>query len=83
MSDWKAHVWVKWDKGYKNGDWSWVEKLPNVDRAWTTMGDWDCCLEVDIDKPGDLENFVWKNLKQNDWVSDTHSTWSKEVWGRA
>ena len=40
-------------------------------------------LWVDVETPGDLEKFVHTKLRGKDWVVDTRSTWTKEVWERA
>ena len=33
--------------------------------------------------PDELENFVHTKLRSKDWVWDTRSTWTKEVWQAA
>jgi len=80
MNNWNAHVYLRWSHDYKDSNWEWLKKYPQVKRAWSTMGDWDCCLEVDVATPQDLEEFVWKQLRTQPWVWSTHSTWSKEVY---
>jgi hypothetical protein len=44
------------------------------------MGDWDMTLWVDVQTPEELESFVHKKLWGKKWVSDSKSTWTKEVW---
>ena len=77
---WNAHVWVKWSNDYRETDWEWLNQVSKVKRAWSTMGDWDCCLEVEVSDPDELESFVWNELKNRPWIWRTHSTWSKQVW---
>lgn len=78
---WNAHVWVKCSNDFSpQSNWEWLKEWKNVHRAWWTMGDWDLCLEVSVNTPEELENFVWSQLRKKEWVSNTHSTWTKEVW---
>ena len=78
---WNAHVWVKCSNEFKweNDNWEWLKDW-DVKRAWSTMGDWDFCVEVAVNNPEELEKFVWSKVKKHPWIADTHSTWSKEVW---
>ncbi len=79
---WNAHVWVKWSNTWDN-NWESVKEWNQVKRVWSCMGDWDMCLEVNVDSPEKLENFVWSHLRSKKWVQQTHSTWSKEIWNSA
>ena len=84
MSQWKAQVSVKWTKDapvWEN--WDWLNEWSEVKWAWSTMGDWDMTLWVDVDNPAALEDFVHKKLRSKNWVADTKSTWTKEVWAQA
>ena len=44
------------------------------------MGDWDMTIWVDVNTPEELESFVHNKLRSKNWVWDTKSTWTKEVW---
>ena len=81
MGDWTAHVHVKWNKEapvWEN--WDWLKEWPEVKSAWSTMGNWDMTLWVNVDSPAKLEEFIHKKLRSKDWVCDTESTWGKRVW---
>ena len=81
MSKWIARVDVKWKPETSwNKDWKWLSDWKEVKWAGSTMGDWDLTLWVDVDTPAELEEFVHGKLRSKDWVADTHSTWTKEVW---
>ena len=78
---WTAQVQVKWNKDAPQGDnWSWLKDWSEVKWAWSTMGDWDMTLWLDVATPAELENFVHTKLREKNWVEDTKSTWTKEVW---
>ena len=78
---WTAQVQVKWNKGAPQGeDWSWLKDWSEVKWAWSTMGDWDMTLWLEVRTPEELENFVHTKLRTKNWVEDTRSTWTKEVW---
>ncbi len=78
---WTAQVQVKWNKDAPQGDnWSWLKDWSEVKWAWSTMGDWDMTLWLDVSSPEELENFVHTQLREKKWVEDTKSTWTKEVW---
>ena len=84
MSKWWAKVDVKWkENAPATANWEWLKEWPEVKWAWSTMGDWDMTLWVDVKSPEELEKFVHTKLWSKDWVHDTHSTWSKEVWHAA
>jgi hypothetical protein len=48
--------------------------------AWSTQGEWDCCLWVDVNDPAALEDFVWKTIRGNKWVAATNTSWAKKWW---
>ncbi len=78
---WSAQVLVKWNKDAPvNENWNWLKKWKEVKWAASTMGDWDLMLWVDCKEPADLEKFIHEKLRPLKWVSDTKSTWTKEVW---
>lgn len=81
MSKWIAQVNVKWSKDIsKSEDWKWLQDWKEVKWAGSTMGEWDMTLWVDVQTPAELENFVHTKLRAKNWVADTSSTWTKEVW---
>ena len=51
-----------------------------VQSAWSTLGEWDCVLWVNTNDPDELEKFVWKNLRRNEWVERTATTFVKKWW---
>lgn len=82
---WNAHVWVKWNEQYPKGngaDWNWLKEWPEVKQAWSTMGDWDGCLWLNVSTPDELENFVWKKLRSKNWIAETKSVWARSVWNQ-
>lgn len=79
--NWNAFVWVKCSDEFKmDSNWKWVEDLKGVKKCWSAMGDWDLWFQVDVNSPDELESWVWTELRKNRWVTDTRSTWTKEVW---
>ena len=46
------------------------------------IGEWDMVFWVDVQTPEELEKFVQKKLWGQKWVSDTHSSWAKEIWNK-
>jgi len=77
---WQTWVWVKWKPGASSTAWESWKDNPAILNAWSTLGDWDCCLHVNINDPDKLEDFVWKTLKTNQWVESTSTTWAKQWW---
>ena len=74
---WTAQVQVKWNKDAPQGEnWSWLKDWSEVKWAWSTMGDWDMTLWLDVSSPEELENFVHTKLREKKWVEDTKSTWT-------
>ena len=81
---WWAKVDVKWSENSPaNENWNWLKEWPEVKWAWSTMGDWDMTLWVDVASPDELEKFVHEKVWSKKWVKDTKSTWSKEMWSAA
>jgi hypothetical protein len=82
--NWNAQIWVKWNGEFPhkwNGaTWEWLNEWKEVKQAWSSMGDWDACLWVDVKTPEQLEEFVWKKLRANNWVKETRSVWARQVW---
>ena len=74
----------KWrNKAPANKDWEWLKEWPEVKWAWSTTGAWDMTLWVDVSTPDELETFVHGKLRGKNWIIDTQSTWTKEVWNAA
>ena len=76
---WSAQVQVKWNKEAPK-NWDWLRDWSEVKGAWSTMGDWDMVLWVDVADPKALEDFVQNKLWSKPWVESTKSNWTKEVW---
>lgn len=80
---WTAQVWVKWNSKFPaKGGWDWLTDWKEVKSAWSTMGDWDMVFNVETKTPEELEQFVMNKLRGKDWVADTRSIWTHEVWHR-
>ena len=66
---------------------SWIKEVFDLDglakeikEAWSTTGDWDCSLWVDVDNPAKVEKIVWGKIRANKWVDKTETHWSKKWW---
>ena len=82
--EWRAQVWVKWNKNFSQKKcWESVKVWKEVTAAWSTMGDWDMLLEVKAKTPDDVEAFIWKKLRETNWVEQTHTSWAKEMWQKS
>jgi DNA-binding Lrp family transcriptional regulator len=78
---WTAQVQVKWNKDAPaTENWDWLQEWSEVKGAWSTMGEWDMVLWVDVSTPAELENFVHQKLWAKNRVDNTKSIWTKEVW---
>ena len=75
---WQGWVWVKWKPGTPATAWENWKGNPVLKGAWSTQGDWDCALLIDVKTPDDFEKFVWNDVRKNQWVENTHSFWSKQ-----
>ena len=74
---WDAWVWVKWKPGAPANAWKqW--NMGNVKGCWSITGHWDCQLWIAVENMSELEDFVWNNLRTNEWVEDTETQWVKE-----
>jgi hypothetical protein len=82
MSDknWQSWVWVRWKPGTPGNAWEKWQENPLVKGAWSTLGDWDCVLWLGTNDPDKVEEFVWKNLRTNQWVDSTNTTFVKKWW---
>jgi hypothetical protein len=79
-NSWQPWVWIKWKAGTPSTVWEGWQGNPQIKRAWSTQGEWDCCLSLDVTDNGQLENFVWKEIRSNEWVDSTRTMWAKDWW---
>lgn len=77
---WQAWVWIKWKPGTSATAWEGWKNNPKIKGAWSTLGQWDCALWLNVTSPDELETFVWKTLRSNEWVQDTQTSWAKQWW---
>lgn len=77
---WQAWVWVKWKAGTPTTAWEKWHGNPTIAQAWSTQGDWDCCLWLNASDHDKLEEFVWKQVRANEWVDQTRVMWAKKWW---
>lgn len=78
-NEWQAWVWIKWKAGAPATAWEGWKKHPMLKGAWSTQGDWDCSLWVNAKTPDELETFVWKEVRGNQWVEATQTHWAKSL----
>ena len=76
--NWQAWVDVKWKPGTPTTAWENWNGNPKVKGAWSTLGDWDCRLWLNVQTPDELEDFVWKHIRKNQWVDTTQTHWAKQ-----
>jgi hypothetical protein len=79
-NSWHPWVWVKWKPGAPNAAWEGWRGNPQIKGAWSTQGDWDCCLSVNVKDHGQLESFVWDEIRSNEWVEATRTMWIRDWW---
>ncbi len=77
---WGVWVWVKWKSGTPSDAWKQWSHTKEIKEAWSTTGDWDCSLWVDVDNPAKVEKIVWGKIRANKWVDKTETHWSKKWW---
>jgi hypothetical protein len=77
-SSWQGWVQVKWKPGAPVDAWKGWTKSEWVKGVWSTQGDWDCSVWLDVSTPAELESFVWKEVRKNKWVEDTETSWAKK-----
>ncbi len=77
---WNAWVWIKWKAGASSTAWEAWQGNKTISQAWSTQGEWDCCLCLNVADHDKLEEFVWKNLRGNEWVQETRTMWCKKWW---
>jgi hypothetical protein len=77
---WQTWVWIKWKPGTSSTAWEGWKNNSKIKGAWSTLGEWDCCLWLNVSTPEELETFVWKEILTNQWVADTQTSWAKQWW---
>jgi hypothetical protein len=77
---WAAWVWIKWKPQTPSNAWESWQQNKSILGAFSTMGEWDSVLWVDASTPQELEDFVWKTIRKNEWVAATNTTWAKKWW---
>jgi hypothetical protein len=77
---WNAWVWIKWKPGTPSTAWEQWRDHDSIAQAWSTQGEWDCCLCLNIHDHDKLEEFVWKEVRSNQWVESTSTMWAKKWW---
>lgn len=80
QKNWQAWVWVKWKPGTPSAAWENWQGNSHIQSAWSTQGDWDCCLWVNAQNLDELEQFVWRTVRSNKWVEATQTSWAKHCW---
>lgn len=75
---WQGWVHIKWKPGTPDSVWSTWKANKWVKGVWSTQGEWDCSIWLDVQTPDQLEQFVWSDVRGNQWVEDTHSYWVKQ-----
>lgn len=74
---WQGWVQVKWKPGAPDSAWKSWAKNDWVKAVWSTQGNWDCSVWLDVKTPDQLEQFVWKHVRSNKWVEQTETHWAK------
>jgi hypothetical protein len=77
---WQPWVKIKWKPGAPSTAWEAWKGNSSVRGAWSTQGQWDGLLWLNFSSWDELENFVWKNVRNNQWVEATETQWSKQWW---
>jgi hypothetical protein len=78
---WQGWVNVKWKAGAPDGAWQKWTRNKWVRGIWSTPGNWDCMIWLDVANPDELEKFVWNEVRHNKWVENTETHWAKQWWG--
>ena len=74
-ANWGAWVWIKWKQGTPEDacmDW---KDIKEIKEAWSTTGEWDCALWLDVADPNEIERIVWKEIPGHKWVEKTDTHW--------
>ncbi len=78
IGNWQAWVQIKWKPGAPADAWKGWEESSWVKGVWSTQGNWDCSVWLDVASPSELEKFVWQDVRKNKWVEDTETSWAKK-----
>ena len=78
MNAWNSVIFMKSNKSWP--ELSKLMKWEGVENMWSTTGDWDWCIKLDMkmSSPEKAEEFVARMRKENMAV-DTKTNWWKEV----
>ncbi|MBC7692186.1 MAG: hypothetical protein H7222_10485 [Methylotenera sp.] len=77
-NQWQAWIHVKWKAGAPSTAWESWKTSSAIRGVWSTTGQWDCSIWLDVKTPDELEDFVWKQIRGNQWVEQTETTWAKQ-----
>ena len=77
-NQWDAFVLIKWKANAPLNCWNNFD-LSNVKACWSLTGEWDLQIWLSVNNQDDLEDFVWNNVRQNEWVENTTTQWAKEL----
>ena len=79
-NSWHAWIWIKWKAGTPSTAWESWQGDSKIAQAWSTQGEWDCCLCLNITDHDEVEKYVWHNIRPNEWVQSTQTLWAKKWW---
>ncbi len=80
QNQWQAWIHVKWKPGAPDTAWQAWKNSEWVKGVWSTTGAWDCSIWIDVANWDELEKFVWKEVRTNEWVERTETNWAKQWW---
>ncbi len=55
-----------------------LEGKSESQRRRSTLGNWDCMMWLNVATPDELEDFVWREIRKNQWVEATETHWAKQ-----
>lgn len=78
MNTWNSVIFMKSDKPWS--DLNSMMKWDGVEKMWSTTGEWDWCIKLDMKSstPEKTEEFV-NRMRDGHWASATKTHWWKEV----
>lgn len=78
MNTWNSIIFMKTEKS--SDDMNQMSKWDGVENMWSTSGDWDWCIKLDMNSstPEKTEAFVNK-MRTGQWATQTKTQWWKEV----
>ncbi len=77
---WQAWVQLKLKPGTPKNFWEKWARDKRIKEGWTTTGDYDLSMMVDVGTPDELEDVVWKDIRNSKWVEKTETHWVKKWW---